>query len=56
MIAKEKLQIRIGRIPIGYAAYEAEAIEYDRPESAVETDMGHVALTAILEPIESEAS
>lgn len=56
MFTKERLETRVGRIPTGYAAYEAEAVEYIRPAFSAESEIGQVAISGTLDAIESEAS
>lgn len=56
MFTKERLEKRIGRIPTGYAAYEAEAVEYPRVVLSAETEIGQLAISGALEAAEAEAS
>lgn len=50
MFSKEKLDQRVGRIPSGYAAYEAEAVElYPIEDTSSTVELGNVSLAATVE-------
>lgn len=50
MFNKARLDQRVGRIPTGYAAYEAEAVElYSAGDKTPPEDLGSVSLAATIE-------
>lgn len=50
MFSKEKLELRVGRIPTGSAAYEAEAVElYHVDEAYSSPELGQLSVKATVE-------